>query len=81
MRECWDVDHFLKNGGQLFYGSIDPEVGLEWFDTARGVFMHVGVPHDHWVRVAIEAMQWMGKIWWASAHVAYLGTRQLEHIL
>lgn len=32
-RECRDVNHFLKNGGRLIYGSTDPVVALEWIDT------------------------------------------------
>lgn len=44
MRECWDVDRFLKNGGQLFYGSTDPEVALEWINMVHGVLMHMDFP-------------------------------------
>lgn len=28
-RDRWDVNHFLKKGGQLFYGRTNIEVALE----------------------------------------------------
>lgn len=62
MREHWNVDHFLKNGGQLFYGSTNLEVVLEWIDTVYGVLKLMGFPHNLLVRVATRAMQRMGKI-------------------
>lgn len=33
--DCRDAILFLKNGGQLFYGSMNPKVALEWIDTTR----------------------------------------------
>lgn len=44
--ERWDVGHFLNNGGQLFYGSTDLEVAIDWFDTADGVLEHMGCPPE-----------------------------------
>lgn len=62
-REHWNVDDFLKNGGQHFYGSTDLEVAVEWFDIADGILQHMGCPSELWVRTATRAMQRMGKIW------------------
>ena len=55
-RERWDVDHFLKNGGHLFYGSSDTEVSLGWIDAAKVVLEHIGCPQDLWVRMATRAL-------------------------
>lgn len=55
-RERWYVDCCLKNGGQLFYGSTDPKVSLEWTDMARGVPTHIGWRTELWVHVAIGDM-------------------------
>ena len=54
--ERWDVDCFLRNGGRLFYGSMDPEEALIWLDTARSVLEHLGCQLDLRVRMAIGAM-------------------------
>lgn len=80
VRERWDVDRFLKNGGRLFYGSMDPEITLEGIDAARGVLVHMGCPTELWVRVATGAMHSSGNIWWEYAHIVFFETRALELI-
>ena len=62
--EQWDVHHFWKNGGEIFYGSDDPEESLLWLDTAGQVLEHIGCPLEIWVRVANGAMQRDSKVWW-----------------
>ena len=32
--QIWDVHHFRKNSGEIFYGSTDPKEALDWLDTA-----------------------------------------------
>lgn len=40
-----------------------PQVSLEWIDTTDGVLQHMGCPSRLRVRVAMGAIQKMGKIW------------------
>lgn len=42
------MDHFLKNGGSLFTGGIDPEAALVWFDDTKVVLEHMGCPSEFW---------------------------------
>lgn len=60
-REHWNVDHFLKNGGQHYCGSIDVVVAMELFDIANGILQHMGCPFRLQVRTATRAMLWMGR--------------------
>ena len=39
--QIWEVRHFLKNGGEIFYGSTNPEVALDWLETVRVVLTHI----------------------------------------
>lgn len=64
----------------MFYRSMDLKVALEWFDTARGVLTHIGYPLELCVCVATGVMRSMGKLWWESAHGAFLGTKALGQI-
>ena len=66
--ERWDVDHFLRNGGRLLYGSTDPEEALIWLDTARSVLEHVGCSLHLRVRMATGAMQEGSRVWWEAVH-------------
>lgn len=33
----WEVNYFLKNVGQLFFGVIDPEVVAQWLDKLHAI--------------------------------------------
>lgn len=76
----WDVNCFLKNGGQLFYCSTHPQVTQEWIDPARGELLLMGCTLELQVRVTTRAMKSMCNIWLESTHVAYHGDRLLVQI-
>lgn len=68
-------DYFLKNGGQLFYGSINHEVAIRVVLHDRQCLVAHGSSPKLWVQVATEAMHRMGKIWLKSSHSTYLQSR------
>lgn len=57
-----DVKCFLKNGGDLFYGSTNPKLAMEWVDLEWAILTHMGYPPELWVRMATWAMKSMGKL-------------------
>ena len=59
--QIWEVHRFLRNGGEIFYVSTDPEVALDWLETVRAVLTHIGCPAELWVRMATGAMQLEGR--------------------
>lgn len=40
----------------MFYGSMNPEIALEWIDSKQAMLVHVGYHPELWVHVATEAM-------------------------
>ena len=78
--ERWDVDHFRKNGGEIFYGNTDPEVALDWLETVRVVLTDIGFPAELWVCMATGAMQQEGRAWWDTIHFRHFKSRALEQV-
>lgn len=58
----------------------NPKIALEWIDNVHGVLTYIGCPFDLWVHMASGAMLSRGKLWWESAHTAFLVGRVLEQI-
>ena len=59
--QIWEIRHFLRNGGEIFYRSTGPEVALDWLETVRAVLTHIGCPTELWIRMATGAMQQEGR--------------------
>ena len=54
---AWQVEKFLKNGGVMFSGKLNPKEANEWLITIRGVFESMDCPMELWVRIAIGAFK------------------------